>query len=162
LSRYWQWIVLAMLCIGAVNLSALWLDYRRFESLFRSQHHALYPHQIAEVMMRTHQNLLLRPYAEVAMALPMTLDEAGLERQLYMNGRALRFVPDATLVYRQVLLLALADRLPEAQQLLLQARHAYPAPPPAFERDLARLAQAQPARFRPLLESAPRRAAAHP
>jgi len=161
LSRYWQWIVLAMLCIGAANLTALWLDYRRFESLFRPQP-AVHPHQIPEVMMRTHQNLLLRPYAEVAMALPMVLDEAALERQLFMNSRAMRFVPDVSLVYRQVLLLALADRLPEARQLLLQARHAYPVPPPAFERDLARLAQAQPARFRPLLESAPRRAVAHP
>jgi hypothetical protein len=79
-----------------------------------------------------------------------------------MNGRALRFVPEASLVYRQVLLLALADRLPEAQQLLVQARHAYPVPPKAFEQDLARLTEAQLARFRPLLESAPRRAAAHP
>ena len=162
LSRYWQWIVLAMLCIGAVNLAALWLDYRRFESLFLVRPHAVHPHKIPEVMMRTHQNLLLRPYAEVAMALPMTLDEAGLERQLFMNGRALRFVPEASLVYRQVLLLALADRLPEAQQLLVQARHAYPVPPKAFEQDLARLTEAQLARFRPLLESAPRRAAAHP
>jgi hypothetical protein len=104
-------------------------------------------------MMRLHQNPLLRPYVEVSTAIPMTLDEASLDRQLYVNTRALRYVPEASLVYRQVLLLALADRLPEAQRLLAQARQAYPAAPAAFERDLQRLVREQPARFRPLLES---------
>jgi len=161
LSRYWQWLALAMVCIGAFNLTALWLDYRRFETLFLPQS-AVDRQQIPGIMMRLHQNLLLRPYAEVAMALPMTLDEASLDRQLFINSRAMRFVPEESLVYRQVLLLALADRLPEAQQLLARARHAYPRPPAAFERDLQRLLQSQPDRFRPLLESAPRRVPAHP
>lgn len=162
LSRYWQWLALVMVCIGAFNLTALWLDYRSFEALFLPHATAVDRQQMPGVMMRLHQNLLLRPYAEVAMALPMTLDEASLDRQLFINSRAMRFVPEESLVYRQVLLLALADRLPEAQLLLARARHAYPVPPAAFERDLERLLQSQPARFRPLLESAPRRVPAHP
>ena len=162
LSRAWQWLALIMVCIGAFNLSALWLDYRRFESLFLPGATGPDRREIPGIMMRVHQNLLLRPYAEVAMALPMTLDENSLDRQLFINGRAMRFVPEVSLVYRQVLLLALADRLPEAKLLLDRARHAYPAPPAAFQRDLERLLEAQPERIRPLLESAPRRTPAHP
>lgn len=161
-SRSWQWLAVAMAGIGAVNLTALWLDYRRFETLFLPGATAIDRRQVPAIMMRVHQNLLLRPYAEVAMALPMALDENSLDRQLFINGRAMRFVPEESLVYRQVLLLALADRLSDAQLLLARARHAYPQPPAAFERDFQRLLQAQPERFRPLLESAPHRAPAHP
>jgi len=162
LSRYWRWLALVMVCIGAFNLTALWLDYRRFEALFLPRVADIDRQQTPGIMMRLHQNLLLRPYAEVAMALPMTLDENSLDRQLFINSRAMHFVPEESLVYQQVLLLVLADRLPEAQLLLTRARYAYPRPPAAFERDLERLLQLQPERFRPLLESAPRRVPAHP
>ena len=73
LSRYWQWLALLMICIGAFNLTALWLDYRRFEALFLPRVTDADRQQTPGIMMRLHQNLLLRPYAEVAMALPMTL-----------------------------------------------------------------------------------------
>ena len=65
----------------------------------------------------------------------------------------MRFAPLATLAYREVLLLALADRPAEALALLLRARRAYPAAPPEFARDLDRLAREHPARMRPLVES---------
>lgn len=155
-SPYWRWIVLAVLCSGLFNLAALWTDFRRFEGLFQARHGAQDRQNLPGLMMRLHQNPLLRPYAEVVTALSMTVDEQSLSRQLFVNSRALRYVPEASLVYRQVLLLALADRLPEAQRLLAQARHAYPVPPAGFELDLKRLAQAQQARFRPLLESGSR------
>lgn len=152
-SPYWRWIVLAVLGFSLFNLDRLWTDYRRLEDIFLTGPAQPDRHQLPGLMMRLHQNPLLRPYVEVSTAIPMTLDEASLDRQLYVNTRALRYVPEASLVYRQVLLLALADRLPEAQRLLTQARHAYPAAPAAFERDLQRLVREQPVRFRPLLES---------
>lgn len=158
----WRWIVAAALCTAVFNLASVWLDYRVFEAVFRQQPAAVDRRELPGLMMRLHRNPLLRPYVEVATAFSISLSEQALDRQLFVNSRALRYVPEVTLVYRQVLLLALADRLPEAQLLLAQARHAYPVPPPEYLEDLARLAASQPARIRPLLESAPLRAIGRP
>jgi O-antigen ligase len=161
LGARWRWIVAAALCTATFNLASVWLDYRGFEAVFRAGGN-VDRRELPGLMMRLHRNPLLRPYVEVATAFSISLDEASLDRQLYVNSRALRYVPEVSLVYRQVLLLALADRLPEAQRLLAQARHAYPVPPPEYPEDLARLAASQPARIRPLLESAPLRAGGQP
>jgi len=77
-----------------------------------------------------------------------------LDRQLYANTRALRFVPVDTLAWRQVLLLALAERPQEALRSLELARAAYPQPPRDYLEALHRLSREQPERLRPLLESA--------
>lgn len=158
----WRWLVAASLCAAIFNLASLWLDYRGFEAIFQSRPGAVDRRQLPALMMRLHQNPLLRPYVEVATAFSISLDEAGLDRQLFVNSRALRFVPEVSLVYRQVLLLALADRPAEARALLAQARQAYPVPPQDYVENLERFAVTQPARIRPLLESAPRRATGRP
>lgn len=77
-----------------------------------------------------------------------------MAQRLALNGDVIRFTPQPVLVYRQVLLLALAQRSGEAQALLARARRAYPTDPAEFDRDLSRLATLHPERFRPLLESA--------
>jgi O-antigen ligase len=154
LARPGRVLALAMAGIGAFNLATSWVDYREFERVFHASSAQLRDSDAAEIMSRLHRNPVLTPYIELASALPLAAEEAGLEQRLFLTERALAFAPLATLLYRQVLLLALADRTPEAQLLLARARRAYPDAPPEFNRDLARLAAVHPERFRPLIESA--------
>lgn len=162
LARAGRPLALAAMVVGAFNLATLWQDYREFERVFRPSPVKFRDASFSETMARLHRNPVLTAHIELASALPLAVDEAGLQQRIFLTERALRFAPLATLVYRQVLLLALAGRLSEAQELLLRARRAYPAAPSEFGSDLARLAAEHPERFRPLLESAPRRAPAHP
>lgn len=155
-------LVLAVLSVAAFNLALLWHDYRDFEAVFLQKRGTTDDSHLPALMARLHDNPLLQPYVEVASALPMRLDESQVQRQLFLNSRALRFVPQDDLVYRQVLLLALAGRTDEARALFARAQHAYPSPPADFRRDLQRLAAAQPALVAPLLESASLRALAQP
>jgi len=162
LARVGRPLALAVMVVGAFNLATLWQDYREFEQVFRPSSRDARAGSYSETMARLHRNPLLTAHVELASALPLAADEADLQQRIFLTERAFGFAPLATLAYRQVLLLALAGRLPEAQALLLRARRAYPAAPPEFGNDLARLAAEHPERFRPLLESAPRRAPAHP
>lgn len=153
LARMGRAIVIAMVAIGAFNLATLWADYREFEQVFFTPPGQLRDRDFSETMSRLHRNPVLTPYIELASALPLTVEETDLAQRIFLTERARGFAPLATLVYRQVLLLALAQRVPEAQALLVRARRAYPAAPQEFERDLARLVREHPARFRPLIES---------
>ncbi len=152
LPRLWRVATLLLIAGGLVNLARLWPEYRDFERLFLAV-----PPPAAEqpaILSRLHRNPLLRHYVEVAYTLPMQPRFDELDRQLYANTRALRFVPVDTLAWRQVLLLALADRPQEALQRLRLAKAAYPQPPLDYLDALHRLGAEQPARLRPLLESA--------
>lgn len=159
LAHLGQPLALAVTVAALFNLTVTWRDYREFERLFKPAA-ARQDGGWAATMARLHRNPLFTAHVELASALPLSADAANLEQKIFLTDRALRYAPVATLVYRQVLLLALAGEQAQAQALLVRARRAYPAAPPEFGRDLARLAAADPARFRPLLESAPHRAPA--
>ncbi len=158
LERSGPLLAAALLGVGAFNLATLWLDYRDFERVF-------YGHTVvtgvgsgegestAEIMRRLHRNPVLTPYIELASALSLATDAENLDARRFITERTLRFAPLATLAYREVLLLALDDQPGQALALLQRARRAYPAPPPEFAQDLARLAHEHPARLRPLVES---------
>ncbi|MDP1538301.1 MAG: Wzy polymerase domain-containing protein [Burkholderiales bacterium] len=154
LARLGRLFAAMVMLVGAVNLAFLWADYREFEALFRPTPAQLRNTDVPATMKRLRQNLLLTPYVELSIVVPLEVVEENLAQRLALNGHVIRFTPQPVLVYRQVLLLALAQRLGEAQALLARARRAYPAVPAEFDRDLARLAALHPERFRPLLESA--------
>jgi hypothetical protein len=154
LARVGRAFAATVMMVGAWNLSFLWIDYHRFEALLRPSSGQLRNTDFAAVMTRLHQNSLLAPYIELFTAFPSAVAEENLSGRLLLNGQVIRFTPVHTLVYKQVLLLTLAGRAPEAQALLLRVRRAYPVAPEEFERDLARLAREHPDRFRPLIESA--------
>lgn len=162
LARVGRPLALAALVMAAFNLASLWQDYRELEQVFRVSPQGTGKTDLAETMVRLHRNPVLTAHIELVSALPLAVDEADLQQRIFLIDRVLRFAPMPSLVYRQVLLLALAGREPEAQALLLRARRAYPTAPPEFGAELERLAAAHPERFRPLLESAPRHAPAHP
>ena len=138
-----------------------WTDYRTFERLFNPSPGQLPPANLVEQMISLHRDPLLIPYVETATAVGLSLDETGNRQQLFINSRVLRFSPQPRLVYRQALLLALADRPQEAREQLLRARRAY-LEPPGFAADLERLAPIHPEQMQALLESAPRRTRTSP
>jgi hypothetical protein len=154
LARIGRVFAATVMVVGVYNLAILWADYRQFEGLFRPSSDQFRRADFPAVMARLHQNALLAPYVELFTAFPSAVAEENLPGRLLLNSRVIRFTPVSALVYRQVLLLALAGRVPEAQALLGRVRHAYPLAPPEFEHDLARLVRAYPERFRPLIESA--------
>lgn len=148
-------LAFVLLLAGGFNLAALWTGYRTFERIFHPGPNELPPANLAALMTGLHRDPMLMPYVELSTALALNLDETGHKQHLFLNSRALRFSPQPRLVYRQALLLALADRPQEAREQLLRARRAY-REPAEFAVDLARLARIHPERMRPLLESAPR------
>lgn len=154
LARWGRVFAATVILVGTSNLAFLWMDYRQLEGIFNPAPDQLRSTDYSALMVRLHQNSLLTPYVELSSALPMAVAGENLPGRLLLNGQAIRFTPIPQLVYKQVLLLALADRSQEALTLLVRARRAYPAAQPEFERELARLAREHPARFRPLLESA--------
>ena len=153
LARLGRVFAAAVIFVGAYNLAFLWADYRQFEVLFRPSPEQLRRIDFPAMMARLHRNALLAPYVELFTAFPSAVAEENLSGRLLLNERVIRFTPIPLLVYRQVLLLALANRAPEALALLVRARRAYPDAPPEFELDLVRLATEYPGRFRPLIES---------
>jgi len=154
LARFGRAVAASALLAGAANLLFLWSDYRVFERVVRPTIEQLRSTGFAGTILRIHRNTLLTPYVELSMVMPLPANRDDLQRRLALNERVIRFTPQPVLVYRQVLLLALAGRTPEARSLLDAARRAYPAAPAGFEQRLAQLAGEQPEFFRPLLESA--------
>lgn len=153
LARFGRLIAASVLLAGTANLAFLWHDYRTLERLLRPTVEQARSPDFAAALLRVHRNALLAPYVELSMMMSQPVSREDLERRLQLNARVIRFSPQPILVYRQVLLLALAGRTEEAQSLLAGARRAYPAPPAGFEQRLAQLAAEQPALFAALLKS---------
>jgi len=154
LARFGRLVAASAVLAGTANLAFLWNDYRILERMVRPSIEELRSAAYAGTILRIHRNALLTPYVELSMVMPLPAGREDLQRRLALNERVIRFTPQPILVYRQVLLLALAGRTPEAISLLAVARRAYPAAPAGFEQRLAQLAAGEPALFGPLLESA--------
>ncbi|MDD2914275.1 MAG: Wzy polymerase domain-containing protein [Gallionella sp.] len=106
-------------------------------------------------MLEVHGNYaLLRPSAEVFLAGMIVPDTNHLTDKLELNSKAIRFLPTDALVYRQIWLLALSDRLPEAKIQLHNALWAHPNVFVAAKNELNQAAQQDPAHFAELLEYA--------
>lgn len=154
LARIGRVFTATVIVAGIYNLAILWADYRQFENLFRPESVQFRRADFPAVMARLHRNAVLAPYVELFTAFPSAVVEENLQGRLLLNQRVIRFTPVPELIYRQVLLLALAGRAAEARALLGRVRHAHPVAPAEFGRDLARLGRIYPGRFRPLIESA--------
>lgn len=162
LARLGRLFAAGVIGIGTFNVVFLWTDYRELEGVYLVAVKQDRKADLAQTVMRLHRNSLLTPYVELAAAYPLSVEGQNLAWRLQLVDRTARFSPLPVLVYKRVLLLALANQVAEAESQLARARRAYPAAPAGFERELARLAQQHPARFGPLLELRPHRAAARP
>ena len=105
-----------------------------------------------EALIEIHGQLLLSSYAELFLSGMSEINADRLSDKLSLNERAMRFMPIATVVYRQAWLLALANRQEEALAQLNRAIWAYPGDLPAAKKELMDLAEKYPDQFTALLE----------
>ncbi|WP_283745538.1 O-antigen ligase family protein [Sideroxydans sp. CL21] len=148
----------AMLVLGALSLTQMFLGYKRLENALvmkgkTSADRSLVP-RVQDELMAVHQSPLLGSYADLFIASTMELSADHLEQKLELNERAQRFIPIAPVVYHQVSLLALSDREAEAKAQLERAIWSYPMDYPTARTELEELARKDPARFSALLEFA--------
>jgi O-antigen ligase len=150
-------VALAVL-VGCVNLAAVIPAYRDFERLVFSAGprapQSSSDEAFARALMGVHEEPLLRPYVELAIAYGVSVDREQLGDKLALVTRVIRFVPVKVLVFRQALLLALAGDAAAAREQLERSLRAYPSERAAVVAELESLARRYPAEMTPLLKLA--------
>jgi O-antigen ligase len=150
-------VAIAML-VGCVNLAAVIPAYRDFERLvFRpgpEATHASTDHEFGQALMKVHEEPLLRPYVELAIAYGASVDRAQLGDKLELVTRSMHFAPVQVVVFRQALLLALAGEAEAARAQLDRSLRAYPAERGAIVAEIKNLVLRYPSEMTPLLELA--------
>jgi len=147
---------LMALVLAAVALYALsvFANYRDFERLFAPRAPQPGSAEFVSVVSRAQREALLTPYAELAIASAMALDRERLEEKLALNGRAMRFAPIASVVYRQAMLLALAGKQEAAQEQFVRAARVYPGDLRTALKIMSEVATRHPAEVTPLIKLA--------
>lgn len=149
--------LVAILLLGLLTLVQLRIGYGQLEETL-----AIRPvsGNVAEARQRTRDGLiavqsgsLLSPYAEVFMSPYIEVNDNMLKEKLAMNTRMVRFIPTASVVYKQAYFLAQSGQLEQAKQVLEQAIWSYPGNGDAHVL-LLDLAQKDPEHFSALLEFA--------
>ena len=91
---------------------------------------------------------------EIPHAPQIFLERESPQIEVQLNTRVMRFTPIGAVVYRQTLLLARAGRQEQAKTTLEQAIWSYPEEFAGASRQMAELAEKDPAHFSALLEFA--------
>jgi len=143
-----------ILAVGAINAGGVLSSYRGFEPLFTRAPGTLPSAELTGIVMRTHRDVLLEPYAELVASFAIVVDDNALEEKVELNGRVMRFVPLDVVVHRQALLLAMRGELREAEAALALAVRVYPWELDNTIARLRNLDRKYPGRFGPLLELA--------
>lgn len=150
-------VAVVLLC-GVLSLVQLFQGYRKLESALAlrpvSGSAATYNVRLREYLLDASEFVLLRHYAELFMTGLIELNQDRLAEKLELNERAMRFVPTASVVYRQAWLLALSGRVAEAKLQLQQALWSYPGEFRDAYVKLGQMASKDPAHFSALLEFA--------
>lgn len=148
--------VALVLLVGCVNLAAVIPPYRDFERLVFSAGprapQSSSDEAFAQALMEVHEEPLLRPYVELAIAYGVSVDREQLGDKLALVTRVIRFVPVEVLVFRQALLLALAGDAAAARAQLERSLRVYPSERAAVVAELENLARRYPAEMTPLLK----------
>ena len=150
--------VAMMLLLGVLSLVQLFQGYKKLEVALNlrpvSGNDATYTPRLRDSLDSVYEYALLRPYAELFMSGMIEPSPDHLADKLTLNERAMRFVPIASVVYRQAWLLALDERPDEAKVQLQRALWSYPAEFRAAQAELNQFALKDPAHFSALLEFA--------
>jgi O-antigen ligase len=150
--------VALVVLVGCVNIAAVIPAYRDFEQLVFSAGpraaQASSDEAFARALMGVHDEPLLRPYVELAIAYGVGVDREQLGDRLALVTRAMHFVPVEVVVYRQALLLALTGDAVAARAQLERSLRVYPSGRAAIVAELRNLARRYPAEMTPLLELA--------
>jgi O-antigen ligase len=151
-----------ILAVGAVNAGGVLSSYRGFEPVFTRAPGTLQSAELTGIVMRTHRDVLLEPYAELTASFAITVDDNALEQKIDLNGRVMRFVPLDLVVHRQALLLAMRGHRQEAERLFTIAVRVYPWETENTAVTLRDLARKYPGRFERLLELATAKSGVEP
>ena len=110
--------------------------------------------QTRKGLVAVYRGSLLSPYAELFISSQLEINDEHLGEKLALNTRVAHFAPVSTVVHRQVLLLALSGQQEQARIMLAQAIRSYPGELADTRKQMAGLADKDPARFSALLEFA--------
>ena len=148
-------MIMMVLLLGTLLLLQLFQGYKQLEdAMMLRPDSSNYISKRNENLSNAYGYVLIRPYAELFMSGLTVANSEKLADKLALNERVMRFVPVASVVYRQVWLLSLADRLPDAKLQLQRALWSYPGEFRKAEQELRRLALKDPVHFSALLEFA--------
>ncbi|HZP93362.1 MAG TPA: Wzy polymerase domain-containing protein, partial [Burkholderiales bacterium] len=136
--------------LAAWVLTTVPIDYRRLEELTLAPRTA----QRQEQLLALHGKSLFTNLVEFDLSRTILPDESHLADKIALNGRAMRYLPKADVVYRQSLLLALDGRRDEAFRQWDLAAAAFPGEREAAIGLLRDLDSQGRAGVRPLVEYA--------
>jgi O-antigen ligase len=143
-----------LLAVAALYAFSLLHNYRDFERLFAPGAARPGSGEFAAVTSRAHRELLLAPYAELAIATAMNLDRERLAEKRELNTRVMRFAPTAGVVYRQAIWLALDGERESAERMLESASRVYPGDLANAIRIMNEASVRHPAELAPLIKLA--------
>jgi O-antigen ligase len=149
--------LILILVLGLFSLLQLRSNYHRLKdtlAIFSASAN------VSEAFQRTrdgliavHGGALLSPYAELYIFLDSEVNADHIKQKLALGANVMRFMPIATVIYRQAFLMAQDGQLAGAKQLMEQAIWSYPGNGDAHQL-LVSLAEKDPAHFSALLEFA--------
>ncbi len=148
--------VASILLLGVLSLLQVWQGYHELEKLTSPQLASAKNEDFFNDLKVAHRQALLQPYVEVAMTAIMVGRE-NLVDMRELNESVMHFVPIGSVVYREVILLALSGEQDAAQLQLERAIWAFPEGYPATLEQLRTFARKDPAHFSALLEFAPKK-----
>ncbi|MEJ1958755.1 MAG: Wzy polymerase domain-containing protein [Nitrosomonadales bacterium] len=148
--------VASILLLGVLSMSQVWLGYRSLEELTSIRQPAESNEDYFKKLFTLRSQALLQPYAEVVMNGMMEARAENLTESRELNENVMHFVPINTVVYREVILLALSGEQAAAQTQLERAIWAFPEGYPAALDQINSFAMKDPTHFAALLEFAPK------
>jgi O-antigen ligase len=121
-----------ILLLGWMAAANTYRDYRTLQSLhgIQSRDAGVKGSSTTEVLLELQQHSLFTPFVELALARSIALNQERLEDKLTINGAAMHFAPDADIVYRQAVLLAIAGEQQAARAQWDRSVANYPASRP--------------------------------
>jgi O-antigen ligase len=146
--------VTVMLLLGLLSLLQLRVDYQQIKDILAS-----HPASSAAFdrsrggLAALHNRSLLSPYADLFTSSYTLVNEDHLQEKLSFNYNVMRFMPIASVVYRQAYLLAQSGQIEQARRVFEQALWSYPVNVEE-QQQLVKLAEKDPAHFAALLEFA--------
>jgi O-antigen ligase len=156
--------LILILVLGLFSLLQLRSNYHRLKdtlAIFSASAN------VSEAFQRTrdgliavHGGALLSPYAELYIFLDSEVNADHIKQKLALGANVMRFMPIATVIYRQAFLMAQDGQLAGAKQLMEQAIWSYPGNGDAHQL-LVSLAEKDPAHFSALLEFAAQKEQEH-
>ena len=145
--------VMVMVLLGFLSLLQLNSGYAQLKETLTPSSGVSTMQRARDGLLAVHAGSLLSPYAELFMSNYVEVNKAQNKTKLALNSKVIRFVPIASVVYRQAFLLAGDGQLEAARQLMRQAIWSYPANAEA-QRQLRSLSEKDPEHFAALLEFA--------